>query len=115
MRVFFRIARSQFLIPGPRRMFRPELPIVPEAGTVNAERSKYRSIVGASSFPDPMRFGRRAYSNPTPAGSGDPSVGVNGNPDWYWTIPSSRQPPANLFTNDDRPSPKRFPFPKGSS
>src|SRR5690349_12773472 len=86
--------RSTCFVPGPYRMFRPELPKVYWPGATKADASNQRSMVRWSdgSSPDPMRFGN---CDPVPVFSVFVCmVGVKGSPVWKVPIVLICHPPA---------------------
>src|SRR5438270_5744915 len=54
-------ARFTVTLPGALRIFRPELPNVPAAGTEKQDASNHLSFVGLPRLPLQVRFGRVAW------------------------------------------------------
>src|SRR6266849_1311016 len=107
--------KSSCLVPGPRRMLRPELPKTNCAGATNALASNQRSIERwpEDTSPEAIRLGN---CEPPPTFSELVCmVGVNGRPVKHEAILFSCQPPAISSTGLGAAVRKRFPLPKGIS
>src|SRR5260370_2855645 len=92
---FLNKERSTCFVPGPYRVFRPELPKTYWPGATKAEASNQRSMLRASegSSPDAMRFGN---CDPVPVFRLLVCiVGVKGSPLWNVPIVLSCHPPAS--------------------
>src|SRR4029434_1531978 len=88
-----RLARvkSKFVLPGPRSMFRDELPQLNAVGVVNAAGLNHCKIVRFSGYKGcPGTISARP---PLPVLVGEPgAVTVNGRPVWNTMIPEKSQP-----------------------
>src|SRR5258708_8975190 len=102
-------------VPGPTKMFRPELPNVYSPGDVKAEASNQRSIVRSleGKTPDATRFGNW---DPVPVFRVLVCMsGVTGNPVRNVPMPFSCHPPATRSMALGVPASHFLPLPNGSS
>src|SRR4029453_3344091 len=105
---------SMFQKLGAGTMPTPELPNEPSGAETNAERSSQRSIVGLSTEPSPIRFGRSVTRDACSDGF-EPSTTVIGKPVGAVVAKLVDQPPSTASSARFQPLPNWRSRPNGRS